>query len=118
MVLRLLFISFLLAIAYMSLIPSESVNIGNDKIGHFIAYMILMFNAGLIFFKKKKKFLLAILFCATYGLFIEFLQQFVPGRFMSLEDFIANTIGVIFGILLTYLFFRPIIQLLKSMRII
>ena len=118
MALRLLFISFLLGIAYMSLVPYESVNIGNDKIGHFIAYMILMFNAGLIFFKKKKKFLLAILFCITYGFLIEILQQFVPGRFMSLEDFIANTIGVIVGILLTYLLFRPIIQLLKSMRII
>ena len=118
MVLKLLFISFLLGIAYISLIPSESVNIGNDKVGHFIAYMILTFNAGLIFFKKKKKFLFAILFCITYGFLIEILQHFVPGRFMSLEDFIANTVGVIVGILLTYLLFRPIIQLLKSMRII
>ena len=101
----------------MSLIPSESVNIGNDKIGHFIAYMILTFNAGLIFFKKKK-FLFAILFCISYGLLIEFIQQFIPGRCMSLEDFIANTIGVIVGGILTCLLFRPIIKLLQSMRII
>ena len=40
------------------------------------------------------------LFCAFYGIILELLQQFVPGRSASILDVMANSGGVLLGYLL------------------
>lgn len=118
MILRVLLGVVLVVITYMSLTPSEIIVVGNDKVGHLIAYSVLMFNAGLVFFKPTKHFIGAIIFCLIYGGLIEVFQHYIPGRFMSGYDLIANASGVGVGVVLTYFLYNPIIRILQSTRII
>lgn len=110
-VLRISLILILIGIAYLSLTPSTSVSVGNDKVGHFIAYGALMFNLGLLTFDHSRKFLLAILLALGYGALMEWGQSFVPGRTVSVYDMIANAGGVGIGSVLAFLLgsrIRPI----------
>ena len=66
-----------------------------DKLLHFIAYFQLSALAFLLM-PNQKLFLRLCALIIVYGAVIEFLQSFVPGREMSVLDFVANTIGVIF----------------------
>jgi VanZ family protein len=117
-ILRVSLVIVIIGIAYLSLTPSETIIVGNDKISHFIAYAVLMFNAGLITYKIKKSFYLSIILCLIYGALIEAGQHFVPGRFMSGYDMVANASGVMIGVVLTIILFKPVIRLLQSTRII
>lgn len=103
MILRLSLITIALGIAWLSLTPKETITVGNDKISHFLAYGILMWNVGLLTFEVKRHFVIGALGCLAYGALMEFLQGFVPGRFVSLYDMFANSGGVIAGCLLTWI---------------
>ena len=118
MILRISLVAIVLGIAYLSLTPLESITIGNDKISHFIAYGVLMSNVGLLTYHKTKSFLVGITLSLAYGALIEVAQYFVPGRFMSGYDMLANAGGVGFGVLVTLLFYKPVRKLLKSTGII
>ena len=73
----------------------------NDKIGHFIAYAILSLNALFVWQQRPLKFKIVLgLAMVGYGLLMEFLQGFVPGREVSAYDLLANSIGVGIGYLL------------------
>ena len=73
----------------------------NDKIGHFIGYAILSLNACLVWRQRQPKFKIGLaLALFGYGLLMEFLQGFVPGREVSAYDLLANSIGVGIGYLL------------------
>lgn len=100
---RISLVVILVAIAYLSLTPSTTVSVGNDKVGHFIAYGALMFNLGLLTIDQKRKFLLAILAALCYGALMEWGQSFVPNRSVSLYDMFANAGGVALGSLLSLL---------------
>lgn len=118
MILRFSLIIVLVGITFLSLTSLETFVVGNDKTSHFTAYSILMFNAGLVFFKPKKTFLIAIILCLIYGGLIEVAQHFIPGRSMSRYDMVANALGVGTGVVLTYLLYSPVSRILHSRRII
>ena len=65
----------------------------NDKLLHFMAYSTLTLWLYLLFSSKtiliKSLFLLFL-----YGLFIEFLQYFIPNRYFSVMDILANLLGI------------------------
>ncbi len=65
----------------------------NDKLLHFMAYSTLTLWLYLLFSSKtiliKSLFLLFL-----YGLFIEFLQYFIPNRYFSVMDILANFLGI------------------------
>ena len=96
---RWLFVTILVfvGITILSLLPPKSgIEIqSNDKINHFIAYATFAF-CGLSAYRGSKigRFLL---FFVGYGLFLEWMQGFVPGREQSLLDALANTLGVGIG---------------------
>jgi VanZ family protein len=101
---RLTLLSFLLvwvAITYLSLKSARHgspIHI-NDKIGHFIAYAVLSLNALAFFqFQKKKQIFWLVLTLVGYGLLMEILQGFVPGREVSAYDLLANSLGVGIGL--------------------
>lgn len=78
----------------------------SDKIWHFLAYTPLGFLIHYAMEQKPGPFVSApanwsVLFGILYGIFDEFHQYFVPGRFLDGLDLVANTIGVLFG---TWLF--------------
>jgi VanZ family protein len=118
MILRISLILIIIGIGYLSLTPSDTISIGNDKIGHFVAYAILMINVGLITFEKKAQFTIGIISCLVYGALMEIGQHFVPGRSMSSLDMLANTGGVIVGVLIIIIFYKQFKKLLKATRII
>lgn len=118
MILRVSLIAILIGIAYLSLTPTETITIGNDKISHFIAYGVLMLNIGLITYPHTKKFRNGIAMASLYGVFMEIGQHYVPGRFMSVYDVVANLLGVFIGAGLIVLFSKTIKKFLKKARII
>ena len=103
---RLFFLSFLgvlIGITVLSVLPPKQVELGSqDKIGHFIAYAALMLSFGL--WKSEFRIQLIGCFCfCVYGIFMEWVQGFVPGRVPSLLDIVANVIGLFIGIGLIFL---------------
>ena len=99
----LMFFSFaviLTGITLLSLLPPKStINIGNqDKISHYLAYFFLTINALLII--KNRKQVITILLIILYGFIIECLQSFVPGRFPSYNDVVANSMGALSGLII------------------
>jgi VanZ family protein len=73
----------------------------NDKLGHFIAYAVFSLNALIVWRLKSYRFKTILgLVLVSYGLLMELLQGFVPGREVSGYDLLANSIGVGIGFLL------------------
>lgn len=64
-----------------------------DKVMHFVFYgLFTIIAAGCS--QYKKTFIQLAVFIACYGALMEVFQSFVPSRFMSLADIVANTSGV------------------------
>ena len=118
MILKITLSIIVAGILYLSLTPSDIPVVGNDKISHFIAYSCLMLNVGLIVYPKRNKVLFGSFLSILLGVIIELLQQFIPGRFMSIDDVYANSLGVVLGMILTLSFGKSILNLLRLARII
>ena len=74
----------------------------SDKFIHTVAYMPL----GFLFYMSLIKsgfgrygFALAMLLTVLYGVTDEFHQAFVPGRYATIGDVMADSIGALFGCL-------------------
>ena len=108
----------LLGITILSLMPPRSgMNIEvNDKIGHFIAYCVLMVNIGL--FTPSKKYLFVLIFVVGYSAVMEYFQGFVPGRMVSWADVMANFTGACIGLLVLFSFKKSILKLLQGLKLI
>ena len=104
-------------IAYLSITPVETISIGNDKVGHFIAYASLMINLGLLTYSNRKKYMLVIVLALFYGGSLEIIQHYVPGRFMSIYDMLANSGGVLLGVLIINFFYKKMKLLLEKVGI-
>jgi len=85
----------LLLITFFSLYPLKQAAIfpSNDKILHLIAYAALSICLGL---RKPEKYILILIFFSIYSGLIEIIQPYV-NRFMEVEDFIFNNVGLIVG---------------------
>jgi VanZ family protein len=98
----------LAAITTLSLWPLEVLPSvpGSDKIHHVIAYAALMFPAALR--KPNHWKLIGLLFIVFSGV-IELLQPFA-NRYGEWLDMVANTTGVVFGLLVAELlsYFFPV----------
>ena len=94
------FFIFLIAIEYLALTPAQIKLIENswDKANHFIAFAALYVTLHFAFSRLNLGAKVAILL--AYGIQIEAAQSFVPGRYFSLLDIVADGIGIVFGILL------------------
>ena len=98
---------YIVIIFLLSSTPPEVVSsiqfYGLDKIIHFIEYAIL----GLIFKSSISIFLNRYyLFILTIPIIDEFIVQNYSGRNVDIFDFIANILGLIFGILIFKYFFK------------
>jgi VanZ family protein len=79
----------------------------SDKIEHFSAFFILavLLNLTLIYQRKslllfKYAALVTIIICLSYGAIDELHQMFIPGRTADLRDWLADSTGVILGVLI------------------
>lgn len=84
-------------IEYLALTPQHIEVIEGfwDKQNHFIAFFVLALLLGLAYSQLTaiKKFGLLLLM----GFQIETMQYFIPGRFFSLLDVVADSIGILMG---------------------
>ncbi len=104
-----------LALITATSLPSNDIpNIKlNDKIEHFLAYLILgfLFNLAVLVqdkFKllREKAYFSTIILLSFYAIIDELHQIFIPGRECSFLDWGADTIGIILGVLTTYYLLR------------
>lgn len=90
-------------VVYLSL-ASNPVDMGmrfpyEDKVYHAFAYFTLMAWFSQIYHDKFRRYMMAVIF-VSMGLLLEYLQSFDPARMAELGDMLANTTGVILGLLL------------------
>lgn len=73
----------------------------SDLVAHMLIYALL---AGAVLYTWKDKFracqpikvvCYTVVICLLYGISDEFHQSFVPGRYMSAMDVVADTVGAI-----------------------
>ena len=94
------------AVIYLSLTPPVIVSFAfNDKVGHFLAYAVLMGWFGQIFNGRLALLFFALGF-ALMGVSLEFIQGMGHFRHFEYADMVANTIGVVLGLLLTTTIFK------------
>lgn len=84
-------------VEYLALTPQHIEVIEGfwDKQNHFIAFFVLTILLGLAYSQLTtiKKFGLLVLM----GFEIEIMQYFIPGRFFSLLDVVADSVGIVMG---------------------
>lgn len=96
-----IFVGYTLLVAFVSLRPpGEAVSVGSyDKAAHFLTYGVFAILAYRLHLARRYRIYLYIAVVA-YGGLMEVGQSYIPGREMSALDFLANTLGVVFGALL------------------
>ena len=96
-------IGLVVTVIFLSLMASPPKVVSftfGDKIGHFLAYAVLMGWFGQIFSGRMALIFFALSF-AIMGVSLEYLQGMGPHRQFEYADMVANTIGVVLGLLLT-----------------
>lgn len=87
----------------LAVLPQENVpelTPFNDKGNHFLAFSVLTL---LLLHAYRVKYLTAFVLMMLYGVLIEVSQLFAVNRHGELLDVLADTIGVVVGILLYWL---------------
>ncbi|MCY4567662.1 MAG: VanZ family protein [Candidatus Poribacteria bacterium] len=84
-----------------------------DKLYHFIEYAILgglvaraLVEARPSVVPSRLVWYVAAVFSILYGASDEWHQTFVPGRFATFADWVADVLGAIAGVLGVYLYYR------------
>ena len=84
-----------------------------DKLYHFIEYAILgalvaraLVKAKPVIVPSRLIWYVAAVFSILYGASDEWHQTFVPGRFATFADWVADVLGAIGGVLGVYLYYK------------
>ena len=99
---RKLLITYGILILSISSIPGDSIPrfvlLSWDKLIHIIEYSILGFlSINSLSNESKNQIIIACLLCLCFAIMDEIWQSFIPGRFSSGLDVIADGIGIIIG---------------------
>lgn len=97
-------------IFFFSALPARSVPLIAepylDEILHFLEYVLLAFLMMRALYRdvghpfRGKHVLFTLISASAYGIVLELIQRFVPGRDAAVGDAVTNVAGIIFGILL------------------
>ena len=103
------FVILLFIISYIAFLPNyeklPELTSLSDVLNHFLAFFVLALFLD-IGFQVKVDIAFSILF--VYGLFIEFVQYFLPNRHFDLLDILVDLTGFIFYLIIKKLFFSVI----------
>ncbi len=103
---KLLFWLALISSYILAVLPQENVpelTPFNDKGNHFLAFSVLTL---LLLHAYRVKYLTAFILMMLYGVLIEVSQLFAVNRHGELLDVLADTLGVVIGMLLYWLIER------------
>lgn len=106
MIYKILFFSALIAIEYLATtsLHIEIVETLWDKFNHFFAFATLMVLLTLAYGHLTQLQRVTLLF--AFGVQIELVQAFLPSRYFSLLDIVADAIGIAVGIVIVELLKR------------
>ncbi len=91
-----LFIFSLTYITWQLLNPSPQIGIDiSDKLVHFLIFGWLALTLDWGWYKRGTYWLFKALPLIAYGALIEIFQFFIPGRSMSVGDWLADSLGVV-----------------------
>ena len=88
----------LLVVTVLSLVPAVPNVGGSDKLGHFLSYAFLSIAFSLII-RKRKSLWWVLLGLILFGILMEYLQSLTEYRYADPRDALANSLGVVFGLL-------------------
>jgi VanZ family protein len=104
-----------ITVVILTLIPGEELPnvpvVGIDKLVHVFIFALMMTLTAFGLHKSslrqslKNRALISFAYSFIFGIIIELIQPFVPGRSFSYFDIVANMIGVAIGYL-GYVFLR------------
>ena len=87
-------------VGVLSLIPAPDIGV-SDKSMHFVTYFSL--SAGFSLLVRLNRNLIFIAFgLISYGILLEFLQGMTGYRFMETYDMLANSAGVVCGLIVRF----------------
>ncbi|MDB4576046.1 VanZ family protein [bacterium] len=91
-------------VVYLSL-TSSPVDTGlsfpyQDKVFHAFAYFVLMTWFAQIYHGRLQRNVIAVML-VIMGVMLEYLQSFDPNRYYEYADMLANSTGVVLGLLVT-----------------
>ena len=95
-----------LVVVISSLLPQDQISIQipfTDKVVHLLTYFILTFIA-LLSSNQKHSLLTILAIQILIGVCVEVAQSFIPGSTPEFLDVLANSLGVLFGALVYFLF--------------
>jgi VanZ family protein len=99
----------------LAYIGEEFIGVFSDKYRHFIAFWVLGFLLDLSYFFNSAKKIFLLLF---YGIFIEFVQYYIPYREFDIFDILFNVFFIILYFLSSRVIFnklhKKILQFLIS----
>ncbi|HEX5521149.1 MAG TPA: VanZ family protein [Longimicrobiaceae bacterium] len=95
----------LFAVSARATLPID-LHSGSDKLAHFGAYLILGLALGFARVRTGASFYIVLALGVLYGASDEFHQSFVPGRSADVADWIADSLGVLSGLLLHHAWSR------------
>jgi len=101
---QIMFYICLISIEYLATTTQEIKPLEHtwDKANHFIAFMTLYVLLSLAY--KYLSILMKIALLLAFGMQIEIVQYFIPGREFSLLDVVADSVGIAIGIVVYYLY--------------
>jgi VanZ family protein len=89
----------MMVVLYLALSPQQAVSLGSDKVNHVLAFVALGTFAQFGFPRLNPLWVLVPLFC--FGVAIELLQTQV-GRFAAMDDLVADGIGLIISVAVSW----------------
>ena len=95
---------FFLSSLPSSVVPNLGISFG-DLIIHFLEYSVFGYFLALAIMQSPSKinwknFLAVFIIGSLYAAFDEYHQSFVEGRFSEVNDFLADSAGVILGLVM------------------
>lgn len=104
---RTLFFSALISISILAVLPDYNalppLVSFSDLLNHAAAFSVLSILYTLAYSHTPKRIAITLI---GYGIIIEGVQAFLPTRFASIEDLIADSVGILLGL--------TIIKMIKS----
>jgi VanZ family protein len=105
-----------LAVVWLSLAPGDPLGSNQwDKLGHLFAYAALAV-CGTQAFARGHARLTSYLGLLALGCVLEGVQAYVPGRHPSIADGTANAVGIMVGVLLSWIGARALVSMKVWLR--